>query len=111
VAEDPLKAEDVATIRQECPGERVAQDVRRTARLKLRPPGEAVHQLIETSRGQSVPAGTGEERIVVPDTPPMAQPGPEGLARSSTNWNESLLTALPEHATSTLDEVQITDPK
>lgn len=111
MAEDALKAEDIAAVCQERPRERVAKDVRRTARLQFRPAGEAVHQLIQTSRGQSAAAKTREERIVVTDTAPMAQRPPDALASASTDRHESLLTTLPEHTAPTFDEVQVTDPK
>ena len=72
MAEDPLQAEDIAAVCQERPRERVAKDMRRTARLQSRAAGEAVHKLIQTSRGQSVATRTCEQRIVVTDTAPMA---------------------------------------
>jgi hypothetical protein len=111
VAEDALKAEYIAAVGEERPRKRVAQDVRRAARLQSRPGGETVHELIETPRGQSVTARTSEEWIVDTDTVPMAQPGPDGLASSSTDGNQSLLTTLPEHTAPTFNEVQITDPE
>jgi hypothetical protein len=111
VAEDALQAEDVATVREERPGERVAQDMGRTARLQSRAASKPVDQLIEPPRGQSVSARTREERIIVADTASMAQPDSEGPASSSANRNESLPTALPEYAAPTFNEVQITDPK
>ena len=111
MAEDPLQAEDIATVHQERPAERVAQDVRRTARLQLRAGSEAVHKLIETSRRQSLPARPAEKRIGGPDSAAMGQPRPERLARSSTNWNESLPATLPEHAASTFGEIHISDTK
>ena len=85
--------------------------MRRTARLEFGAGSKAVDELIQTSRSQSAPARTGEERIVVPDTAPMAQPCPERLASSSANRNEALFTALPEHAAPTLGEVHISDKK
>ncbi len=109
VPEDPLEAEHVATIAEERPGERVAQDVGRTERLQARTSSEPMYQLIEPSRSQSVSARTREQRIVVADPAPMAQPGPERLASSSANRNEALFTALPEHAAPTLGEVHISD--
>ena len=111
MAEYPLEAEDVATVHQEGAGERVAEDVRRTARLQFRADSEAVHELIQASRSQWLSARPTEERIVGPDTAAMGQRGPERLARSSTNGNDSLPATLPEHAASTLGEVQITDTK
>lgn len=111
VAEDALKAEYIAAVREERPRKRVAQDVRRAACLQPRPSSEPVHQLIEPSRGQSVATRTREERIVVTDTMPMAQRPPDGLAGSSTDRHKSLLTTLPEHTAPTFDEVQVTDPE
>ena len=111
VAEDPLEAEDVATVHQEGSGERVAQDVRRTAGLQFRASCEAVHELIQTSRRQSLSARPAEKRIVGPDTAAMSQPDSECLARSSTNGNDSLSATLPEHAASTFGEVDISDMK
>lgn len=109
MAEDPLEAEDVTTVRQKRPRKRMAKDVGRTARLQSRPGGKAVHQLIETSRGQSACARAGEERIVIADTAPMAQRHPEGLASSSTDRHDSFSTTLPEHAASALGQVHVSD--
>lgn len=111
MAEDPLEAEDIAPVHKERPGERVAQDVGRTARLQLRAGSEAVDKLIQASRSQWPSARPAEERIVGPVAAAMGQPDAESLARSSTDRNNSLPAALPEHATPTLDEVQIADPK
>lgn len=97
MAEDALQAEDVATVREERPGKRVAQDVGRTARLQSRAASKPVYQLIEPPRGQSVSARTREERIVVADTASMAQPDSEGLrARPMARVLGCLLTTYTE---------------
>lgn len=109
VAEDALQAEDITTIREEGPGERVAEDMWRAPVADLRIGGQATDELLDRPSRDSHPTSAHEQRQSRVEAAPSRQPPAERSAAPATDRHEAFARALASHETATLDEVDVAD--
>ena len=111
VAEDPLQRENIASVRQECPGEAVTQDMWGAPCRDLRGTSQTANEQLDAARRKNLAAAADEQRRVALRSAAGHQPSTQRSAAPATDRDDPFLRTLADDAAATFDQIEVANPE